>query len=289
MYGLGLSEVELGQFVRERRHAVTIATKFGTAPTLFGAAVGRTQTPVRHLLAKVPALGSQARSSASGPASGPAGSLLYRLSGFDARAARESLEASLRRIGTDHVDLLLLHEPSVHAAIGDDLRGYLEHACARGVIRAWGIAGERDGVANASRQLGPDVPILQTPFDFQSSLKYADTSDPQGRSFFRILGEPARAIRNYLDADPERRRRWGTRVGADCADPEILAKMLLLTVASVQPDSLLMFSSTSPEHITSAAETLAISHTGAPVHTADVAAFRELVEEEAGNIFGAAG
>lgn len=286
MYGLGLSEVELGRFARDRRHAITIATKFGIDPTWFGAVVGRGQVPVRHLLAKAPALGSQVRSSVSGPASGPVASLLYRLSGFDARAARESLEASLRRMRTEYVDLLLLHEPSVDAAIGADLHGYLEDARARGVIRAWGIAGERAGVDNARRQFGGCAPIVQVPFDFRTELTRVEASDLQGRSFFHILGEPANAIRNYLRADPERQRRWRARVGADCTDPEFLARMLLLTVAKVHPDSLLMFTSTRSEHIVSAARTLAVSHVDASVQAA---AFGELLEVEARGIFGVGG
>ena len=35
MYGLGLAERELGRFIRHRRDAVVVATKFGIAPTLF--------------------------------------------------------------------------------------------------------------------------------------------------------------------------------------------------------------------------------------------------------------
>jgi aryl-alcohol dehydrogenase-like predicted oxidoreductase len=53
---------------------------------------------------------------------------------------RRALEESLRRLGTDHVDLYQLHNPRLDAIGRDDLWQELERAREEGLIRAWGTA-----------------------------------------------------------------------------------------------------------------------------------------------------
>src|SRR3712207_4322377 len=128
MYGLGLAERELGQFARGRRDCVVLATKFGITTTRVGRSLGRFQGPVRRVLAAAPALRDRARVGALGPGVGPAGSLLYEATGYDAAAARWSLEGSLRALGTDYIDLFLLHEPGRADSRWADVRAWLDGA-----------------------------------------------------------------------------------------------------------------------------------------------------------------
>lgn len=53
---------------------------------------------------------------------------------------RQALEASLERLGTDHVDLYQLHNPRLDAIRRDDLWDELESAKREGLIRAVGVA-----------------------------------------------------------------------------------------------------------------------------------------------------
>lgn len=53
---------------------------------------------------------------------------------------RRALEGSLRRLGTDHIDLYQLHNPRIDAIRADDLWEELERAREAGKIRAWGVA-----------------------------------------------------------------------------------------------------------------------------------------------------
>jgi D-threo-aldose 1-dehydrogenase len=286
IYGFGLSERELGQFARGRRDQITIATKFGIQPTRVGAAAGRMQAPIRRLLARAPGLDSRARSEAASPDSGPAGSLLYRADGFDAGVARRSLEASLRRLGTDYVDIYLIHEPSVGAIEGDDLRAYLDGARTSGLIRGWGAAGETPSIDAALGSLGDSIPILQMPLDFSA---LARVTAPRGfgpaRNFYRVLGSPVARIIHYLGGDPDRSARWRTQVGANCLDPEVLARMVLLTAANSQPESLLLFTSIRQSHIVSAARALT-ANADASVGDGDEQAFAALLAAEHHEIFG---
>jgi len=54
--------------------------------------------------------------------------------------ARKSLEASLRRLGTDHVDLYQLHNPRMDAIERDDLFEELERLRDQGKLRHYGVA-----------------------------------------------------------------------------------------------------------------------------------------------------
>ena len=54
--------------------------------------------------------------------------------------ARESLERSLRRLGTDHVDLYQLHNPRMDAIERDDLFEELERLREQGKLRHYGVA-----------------------------------------------------------------------------------------------------------------------------------------------------
>jgi aryl-alcohol dehydrogenase-like predicted oxidoreductase len=53
---------------------------------------------------------------------------------------RESLEASLRRLGTDYVDLYQLHNPRMDAIADDDLFDELESLRSEGKVRHYGVA-----------------------------------------------------------------------------------------------------------------------------------------------------
>jgi len=81
---------------------------------------------------------------------------------------RSALEASLGRLGTDHVDLYQLHNPRMDAIERDDLFAELDALRAEGKIRHYGVAlgpaiGWRDeGVTALERR---DISALQTVYN----------------------------------------------------------------------------------------------------------------------------
>ena len=144
MYGLGLAESEIGKFIRSRRNSVTVTTKFGIKPTVIARVLARGQGPVRRVFEILPTLRENAMTSSAGFRSGGIGSLLYSANVYDAAVAKRSLERSLRSLGTDYVDLLLLHDPVPGSVRSEDVCSYLQDARQAGWIRSWGIAGEAD-------------------------------------------------------------------------------------------------------------------------------------------------
>lgn len=116
-YGIGLSERRLGAALREHpRSAYTISTK-----------VGRRLEP-----AGAPA-GDDLANGFAVPATH------HRVWDFSADGVRRTLEASLERLGLDHVDVVYLHDPDDHAEEAfREAYPALEKLRSEGVVRAIG-------------------------------------------------------------------------------------------------------------------------------------------------------
>jgi D-threo-aldose 1-dehydrogenase len=147
MYGEGMAERTLGEFMRGRRSAFTVATKFGfathrlyeRAPIVMyaGRAVG---LATRRL-----GLVSRPRERVLAPA-----------------AAEHSLSASLEALGTDWVDILFVHEPTVKelpAILG--LADWLAKQKSVGRARRIGLAGAAGDCVAIARQVPGLFDILQ--------------------------------------------------------------------------------------------------------------------------------
>jgi aryl-alcohol dehydrogenase-like predicted oxidoreductase len=103
LYGMGANEELIGRTLRDRRDRVVLATKFGIVPE---------PTP-------------QDRSR-------------RRYDGSPANV-RRSVEASLRRLGTDHVDLYYQHRPDPDTPIEETV-GALAELVAEGKVRYVGLS-----------------------------------------------------------------------------------------------------------------------------------------------------
>ena len=125
-YGNGIDEIEVGLALRGRRTACAIQTKFGIPTPIYGPAA-RHAFIVRRWADQL--AGSSARA--------------YRRREFSAASLTDSLEGSLRRLRTDHVDALFLHEPiaPLSAAQIEEIIACAERLKAAGKIGALGVAG----------------------------------------------------------------------------------------------------------------------------------------------------
>lgn len=136
-YGHGQAEGVLGRFVSQTgcRDEITITTKFGMEPpALGGSSRGRM---LMGLARRVASIHPSVRKILSARAS--AGVKKNR---FDVASAQASLETSLRELGTDHIDLFLLHEASLEDSRTEGLLEFLEEAKSAGKIRAFGLGSD---------------------------------------------------------------------------------------------------------------------------------------------------
>ncbi|KUM84811.1 MULTISPECIES: aldo/keto reductase [Streptomyces] len=140
-YGLGLSERRLGAALRERpRDTYTLSTKVGRL--LVPDPDGGTGDDLAH--------GFAVRATHR------------RVWDFSADGVLRSLEASLRRLGVDRVDVALLHDPDDHAEQAlREAYPALERLRAEGVVKAIGVGMNQSALpAQFVRETDIDVVLL---------------------------------------------------------------------------------------------------------------------------------
>lgn len=146
-YGNGLGEVELGRALVGRRHQCEITTKFGIPMDLYGE---------RHA-----SLFWLVRASKKIFTRGYGSE--YRRRDFSRDNMTTSLEGSLRRLRTDHVDRLLIHEPlePMASELVDELLAEATALKVAGKIRAFGVAGKVAPIESLIAR--PEIEVVQTP------------------------------------------------------------------------------------------------------------------------------
>lgn len=157
-YGRGRSETVLGRALRRRRDDAFVATKGGylfrqrSALTTAGLGVAR------HSLERVRRRGQPV---VAGPAlARPNAASSYARQDFSPAYLRRALEGSLRRIGTDFIDLYQLHGPE---AVDDDVTALMRDLTAEGKIRGFGVGLEALGPAEQWLRTGA-LSSIQAPF-----------------------------------------------------------------------------------------------------------------------------
>jgi D-threo-aldose 1-dehydrogenase len=277
MYGLGLVEGELGRFARGRRDAIVIATKFGIAPSPAARVLARAQGPIQRIFDAVPTLRRRARPPAADPRAGAIGGFLYRARGYDAAAARAGLERSLRELRTDHVDILLLHEPAPGDVRSEDVAGYLESAREAGRIRAWGVSGDPESALDVARGLAWRIPLLQVRGDmFLRSLRSTPELETQATILFGVIARALPRILAHVRSDERLRRRWSDAVGADCGSATVVVSLLLRDALHENAGGPVLFSTLRTDRIETAAKA-AMEHVQADP---ELERFQALVDAE---------
>jgi len=144
-YGFGIAERALAPLLRAYPQ-LTVTTKVGIySPG------GETQSPAAVFLRK--ALGR-----AIAPLSRPEVD-------FSVTRSRGALEASLRRLGRETIDLYTLHEPELALLDSDEWQRWLERSVSDGKLRAFGVALTAERLApflNAGRPPGQVIQVFDS-------------------------------------------------------------------------------------------------------------------------------
>ena len=121
-YGYGLAESDIGYFLKGHRNAFTVTTKVGLYP------YGRASHNAFEVWTRK-----------------ATGKIYPKLSApevdWHVKRAANSLNGSLKRLKTDYVDFMLLHEPDINVINTDEFIRWLETERAIGKVRYWGLAG----------------------------------------------------------------------------------------------------------------------------------------------------
>jgi aryl-alcohol dehydrogenase-like predicted oxidoreductase len=177
-YSQGLSEQWLGAALGGRRHEVVLATKAGTYFTPLGDVASRLRPllrPAARWLRPLKIHFHRLRAT-------------QKRQDFSPCYLRHAVEASLRRLNTDYLDLFQLHKPSVGDPQTGAWRDVLQSLQAEGKIRYYGISCA--GVEEALLCLDiPDIAAVQVGI---SLLDQEAITDFLRRARQRFLGVIAR-------------------------------------------------------------------------------------------------
>jgi len=173
-YGYGLAECDVGAFLQGQRAAFTVATKVGLYP--WGAAACHaTSVWARKALGKLVPIVS------------------LPVISWQVDRARLSLQQSLKRLKTDYVDCLFLHEPDENLINADEFMRWMESELARGTLRSWGLAGVADKVAPWVRAGHPLARVIQT----------QDSLDKRQADFLLDSGRALQFTYGYLSSQSQ--------------------------------------------------------------------------------------
>lgn len=250
LYGLGLAEAELAPLLRRHRGQVTLATKFGLGDADPPSAAAQRQGGLRQLLRLLPGLRPLARCLY--------GSRIVARN-FSAAHCRQSLQTSLLQLGSEAVDLFLLHEPLPTDPIDPQLESTLQNLQDQGLIGSYGLSGSwancqsllkaRPGFAPGWLQWDDNLlelcPDLDRPY----------TGLPAGRGRFGRIRHSLRSIQQGLAAVPQLQGHWSERLNVNLADGVALAGAMLGAGLASYPQDLLLYSSTDLDRL---ARTLAL-------------------------------
>jgi len=153
-YGYGESEALLGEFLRGRRNQAVIATKFGILPARQPAWKQAAKAVARKVLAVAPSSLAMLRKGAG---------TQFKQNQFTIPVLKESIETSLRKLGTEYVDVLLLHAAPLTVLAQEDLLDAMGRLIEEGKVRIAGLSAEPDVVAVALERKVAPLRAMQFP------------------------------------------------------------------------------------------------------------------------------
>ncbi len=238
-YGYGEAESALREFLAGRRDEVTVTTKLGIAPPQRPRAMGTAKAVGRFAARCAPIVRPLLRRRAQA---------MVKLGCFDPAEARASLETSLRELGTEVVDILLLHECRPSDLRTEGLLEFLELAVREGKVRYFGVATDPDSTSYAlghTPEFGRLVQVENSVVQPSLERLLLDGSAIITHSAVRVGLPPLLEVMR----DEERRQRWSRALLLDCADPQILARLLLAHALRSNDRGVVLFSSTHERRI----------------------------------------
>ncbi len=206
-YGHGLAEYDMGKFLKGCRQACTVTTKVGLYP------YEPESSHISSLLLR--------RS---------LGKLVPRLSlpvvNFSVERAERSLNESLKRMRTDYVDFLLLHEPDASLIETDEMLAWLGRTRQNGRILAFGVSGLKQSIATFVTSGHPIAAVTQT----------LDSMESRQADFILEAGRNLQFTYGYLS-------------GVKPGDRPITPKKIMSESMLRNPKGCILFSSKNERHI----------------------------------------
>ncbi|MGH9864209.1 MAG: aldo/keto reductase [Candidatus Acidiferrales bacterium] len=268
-YGYGETERILATLVRSHRSQITITTKFGIQPRRRTNALRIALRMGRRFVRLMPSARTFVQRRTK---------ILATTGAFGVDDARQSLETSLRELGTDYIDFFLLHDYVIGDHLPDELLRFLEGAVTAGQIRYFGIGTDIDNVLRALKCQPAlcDVTQFENSVLRQNTKRWLQGAPSQLVVTHGSLGASYRSVLSFLKTNRKTVKRWSASLDVDCSRKDILAALMLNYAVEANPNGLVLFSSKNSERVTKNVEAVLESS----LSIKQVALFAQLVEQE---------
>jgi aryl-alcohol dehydrogenase-like predicted oxidoreductase len=153
-YGYGESEALLGEFLRTRRDQAIISTKFGILPARQQLWKRAAKPVARALLSLAPSSRNMLRKQVAGQ---------FTPNQFTVGVLEQSIHESLRKLKTDYVDFLFMHDAPASVLHQDELLAKLDQLVASGKVRVAGISAAPEVIGLVLREHPKALRALQFP------------------------------------------------------------------------------------------------------------------------------
>lgn len=245
MYGLGNAEAALRPLTKNRRSEIQIVSKAGILPP-YGLAANHWQRRLAVNINRLPGI----KVRVSNPAN-------PRFGQFDLATMEASLETSLRELGTDYLDLLLLHEPQLEDLSDGQVLGFLKTQVRKGKIVSFGIAATRSETQRILAAQPGTWPVVQVAYDL-----IHDGAHPIGAQsgskliLHSILKSAAPSLDALFSNNPQFAEQWEVKTRVPHHNAAAMAQLIFSMVHKLVGGPTLLFSSSKREHIHSIANCL---------------------------------
>lgn len=241
-YGTGDAELVLASVAARHRDEISIVTKFGIDPLRSAPPLDAAKQIVRM---------AARRSSLLVRALRRYGGRTTKRGRFSPEAARASLDASLRALAVDHVDVLLLHDCRAGDWRRPDLLETLDELVSVRRVRAFGTATTFEVTAAIFNGHGRLPTVAQFDDDVLTCNAARFAAIEHGafvvtHGAFRVAFRP---IERILARDAELAAEWSGRLGVDVSQHSVLADLLLAHSLAANPGGIVLFSSGDPGRI----------------------------------------
>jgi aryl-alcohol dehydrogenase-like predicted oxidoreductase len=244
-YGYGQSETVAGEFLRGRRQQVVVCTKFGILPGNPGGWKQSLKPLARGVLNVFPGLRKTVQRGVRDQFVGGQ---------FSVEVLRTSFETSLRELGTDYVDMLLLHAAPASVLEQDDLLAAMSRLMDEGKVRAAGISGELPVIGEYFRRR--TMPLTTAQFALNlSAMKFAEETC-RNADLLLVGNHPFGGPSGVADAKSAIEQLRGAaapelREKLDMSDPQVLPEVVLNCVLRGTGMSAVIPAMMQARHITS--------------------------------------
>ena len=201
-YGFGEAEGVLGEFLKGKRDQAFVATKYGLLPQTL-TPLKRIAVPMVRVAKQVPGVGGLMKR-------GGSGTVVH--GEFSVAGLRTSLETSLRKLKTDSVDVLFLHEATAAVFRQEDLVDELEGLVRAGKALRVGLYGSATVCADGLGH-GPEV--------FRAMQFGADLLDPVAMGLAGGNRRGALMIGNHPFGSEDRVARVAAMLAAMAVDEAV--------------------------------------------------------------------